>query len=393
MTKRIISVVLAVVLLCPALARAEGTKRDPLNQKSSSVRVSKSDVYFEDFTSVPSGSLPSSISPQGTIKITTEEKEVKEGYSKNCLVFTDDLTTNEWKANNFNIVLPELTSGVYMFEIRYKYTPLDDVKYNGAAINICDKSNRQLQRTTISPDSGTTYFNLETADSIKFDNSGKINHDTWYTLKVVADFDKQQFDGSLLNEGTNNTVSKIDAMCLDGQPFNNISHIMFTSNRYGGVWVFDYIKVTKSPRLEEILGDIYANIVKGVPQKKIPAPQSHAVAGRINIMYNGKYKYTTLAPYAGEKGNILATAQNLSEILGLEYSRTGNEYILTNGEYELKFEVSSDIARYDGKKVQLCDKTAQSSKQLFVPVKDVCEYFGFDYGYSDNTVIIEGGEE
>ena len=128
--KRIISVILILLLVCPVISMAAATRRPqklwPGAIKTVPTRGGADDILFEDFTSVASGLYPKGVTggQSDTGYVTTEEVEVLPGYTKNCLVLYDTDSTDSFSGTRATIAVSE-TKGIIRYEVRYKYIPTE----------------------------------------------------------------------------------------------------------------------------------------------------------------------------------------------------------------------------------------------------------------------------
>ena len=387
MFKKIICLVLVVALLCPTLAMAEALREDPKAVGKKLNRSKPTDIFFEEFTGVAEGSLPTSV-PAGA-NITTAPYEVAPGYTKNCLQITDTTPDNTYSGVSANVNFGTVSGGKVEFEMRYKYIPTDGSNWSSFDIGLYDSAGAKPHRLVVASANGATHFNYGYADTAALESS-RISHDTWYTYRLIIDFDEQQITGTLKNEGTGSVGTKAQAAWMDGNKHNDISRLELLSQVYSGIWVIDYVRVGKYDGTLEIEEDPYANIQKGVEQIKIPAPVNGAVEGRINITKDGVYKYVTSAPYVSEEtGDILMTAKNFADINGLGYLRQGDVFTVTKGDKAVTFTSGSADVKIGSKKDTLKEKAVRKGTQLYVSVKSLCEIFDVAYGYdADNQTIL-----
>lgn len=383
--------VLSLVLGCTTVAFAEALREDTKAKGKTPKRFDATDVAVEDFTGVPEGTLPSTVTGNSS-DIRTEMHEVLPGYFKNCLVIDDKSHDNTYTGLTAYYNLGGL-KGKKEITIRYKY-----IKTEGSIRDWCSfifgfySSKGMFSRTVVASANGATHFNYGGVDSTAVE-SGCMNQDTWYTLTYVINFepddDSSHLSAKLFNEGKKTTGSKSNAYWYEGNEHNELSRIMFQSSMYGGKYVIDYIRVRDGKYLTEIEEtDPFANIQKGVTQIKIPAPVNGAVVGRVNITLDGNYKYTTLAPYVAPNGSVMVTAKNLADMFGLGYLRKGSEYTVALDSKEIVFTPDSASAKSGSKTIALTDKAVVSGTQLFVPADVICDAAGYDCAYDAATNIL-----
>lgn len=393
---------LSLVLGCTTVAFAEAMREDPKAKAKVPKRFEDTDVCYEDFTGVEPGNLPSTISANSNT-IYTEIYEVLPGYKKNCLVVDDLSHDNTYTGVTAYYNFGSL-KGKKEITIRYKYLPTDGAIKDWCAFIIAFYSQKgMLSRTVVGSADGKTHFNYGGIDSTTVETS-PINHDTWYTLTTVIDFDAEDnasyLSARLFNETKKTTGMKTNAYWYQGEGHEDVNRVMLQSSMYGGKYVFDYIRVRDGKYITDVEEtDPFADIKKGVEQIKIPAPVNGAVAGRVNITLDGSYKYTTLAPYAAANGSVMVTAKNLADMFGLGYLRSGSECTVTVGDKAIVFTADSDKAKAGNKTVTLADKAVLSGNQIFVPADVICDEAGYacTFDAASNTLVItkktEGGDK
>ena len=385
--------VLSLVLGCTTVAFAEALREDTKAKAKTPKRFDSTDVAVEDFTGVPEGTLPSTVTANSP-DIRTEMHEVAPGYVKNCLIIDDKSHDNTYSGITAYYNVGGL-KGKKEVTIRYKY-----IKTEGSIRDWCSfifgfySAKGMFSRTVVASANGATHFNYGGVDSTAVE-SGCMNQDTWYTLTYVINFepddDSSYLSAKLFNEGQKTTGSKSNAYWYEGNEHNELNRIMFQSSMYGGKYVIDYIRIRDGKYLTETEEtDPFANIQKGVTQIKIPAPVNDAVEGRVNVTLDGNYKYTTLAPYVAPNGSVMVTAKNLADMFGLGYLRKGSEYTVTIDTKEIVFTPDSASAKSGAKTITLTDKAVANGTQLFVPADVICDAAGYDctYDAATNTLVV-----
>ena len=396
--KRIISLILAVLLLCPTFAMADATKapkKDYYAKKTSSSSSSKklyeprdNDIKLYTFTDAAPGSLPGGITGSGSYgTVATEEMDV-DGKKKNCLVLTDiDSSTdnNGVKAS----VDAGGAKGIVGVDFRIKYIPDETSDWVNFVADFRGEKN-YMSRFMIHSTTGILRFNNTGAHNTGFE---KIAHDTWYTINYTINTETGYVDAMFTNEATGNNVTIFDADHLNkSEVFNNIS---METLRYSGKVVFDYIRIYQA---ENMLSqrEMDLNIEKGTTQIRVPAPAAKPVEGRINIMVDGEYKYTTLKPYVSQTGNVMATAKNLALMFDLKYSREGSLYTMENDTTKIVIDMASGTAQVNGKNAAIKEPAVLEGLQVYVPVESVASILDLEYSYDDAkklVTIAKGGNE
>lgn len=395
--KRIISLILAVLLLCPTFAMADATKapKKDYYAKKSATAVSSNkyakqdnDIMLYTFADVAPGSLPGGIAGSGNYGSVTTELIDVDGMQKNCLVIEDTDPGDSSNGVTGTIALGG-KSGRIGLEYRMKYIPDEKSGWVNYTMDFYgDKG--YYSRFMIHSSTGVLRFNNTGNHNMGFE---KIQPDAWYTIKYIIDTDKKIVEAVFINEATDKRMSAYETEPLnDGKILNNIK---FQTLKYGGKLVFDYIRVTEE---EDLLSEAEdRSIQKGRPQIRKAAPVAKPVAGRINVMVDGEYKYTTQKPYVSANGNVMVTAKNLALMFGLEYSREGSVYTIANDKTTIVIDMTSGTCEANGKKAALKEAAAENGVQLFVPVESVATILGAAYEYDEAselvTITTKGGNK
>ena len=375
--KKIISIALILVLMFSVSASAEGWRIYPKKAVKNGVDKAQYHAYI-DFTDVDEGMLPNGVSGNKA-EISTAIHNV-DGRDKNCLQIVDNDHGSGWTNNNATINVAPL-NGLVEFKIRYKY-----IKPAGGESDYCqysmyvyDSKGTQITYMVISSVNGNTRFNP--GGNGEFDiETQKINNDTWYTATMVYDFNKNEMDVELFNEGLKAYYTKQGSGMFTDAGGDNIAKIVFGTQNYGGTYIIDYVSVRKTDKRLTPNRDYLKGIKKGVEQIKTPSPISLKYTDRVNIVKDGVYKYTTKAPYISDKGNVMITAKNIADILDLGYDIKNGKYIIASGDKTLEFT--------QGNESGLSEAPVLKDGQLFVPAKDVLDAFGITYTFDADTLTI-----
>lgn len=339
-------------------------------------RRGKNSILFHDFSSAEPGTTPSGIGIGGTsggCYVTTEIYEVAPGVRKNCLVMYDATFDSSYSGPSVSIPVGGADSGLVSVEVRYMFDKKEGTSSNYTALPIMLKSSSDsmMSRHLVASANGFQHINGGGVDQTVMENEC-ISANTWYTATWIIDFDKQRLDFTLLNEGKNSRNYAMDLGFYDGNESKNLSQILIQSQCYGGTWVFDYVKLNKeSARM--VQGESDNSIKKGVEAEIIAAPATRPLDGRINICVDGKYKYTTEAPYTADNGAVMATAKNLASFFGARYLRLGDSYTISSGDKTLTINANSGGGGIT--------QAQQKDNQLFISVEELCKAFGYEYGY------------
>jgi len=375
--KKIISIALVLVLIFSVSASAEGWRIYP--SKTSKEKIDKSSyVAYWDFTDVDEGMFPAGVSGNRA-EVSTAIHNV-DGKKKNCLQIVDNDHSKTWTGIQANFTVPP-TSGLVEFKIRYKYIKPSSGESTYAQFTqyAYDSTGQQLSYMVTSSVNGATRFNPGGNGECDLEPQMLAN-DTWYTLTYVFDFDKDEMDVELVNEGIGAYYNKMKTKLFSDAGGKDLAKFNFGSQCYGGTFVIDYAYVKKTDKRMQLNRDYLKGIKKGVAQIKTPAPISLAYAERINIVKDGVYKYTTKAPYVSENGNVMVTAKNIADILDLGYDIKNGKYILNKGETKLTF-TAGDAAG-------LSEAPVFKDGQLFVAIKDVLDALGMAYTLEADTLTI-----
>lgn len=126
--------------------------------------------------------------------------------------------------------------------------------------------------------------------------------------------------------------------------------------------------------------------VRPIEPPYIDAPETHPVAGKINVCYNGTYKYFDYEPLM-RNSRVLLPFRRTFEMLGMEISYNAEERSATgkNGEYEVKITAGSNTATVNGVSHTL-DVTPQIIENSFyVPVRFISQSVGKNVDWEDST--------
>ena len=360
--KRIICLALAIAIVMSGfVAFAESRRINPRHVKKPLNRMTENTVMLYDFTNTTVGSSPIGFGAGATITI--DEFDVGGGYKKNCMVVEDTSHDGGYTGPITSAPLAA-TEGTMSVEMRYKYLPSGTSSFASVIFGFDQNGKRAARFTTASANGYSVYCDKHTIES------ARIYQDTWYTLKVIFDFDENVSDAYLTNEATGVTKSALNVEWYTAGEFTGLDKFAIQGMSYGGIWVIDYIRQEKNVE-RNMMGD---SIEKGCPQINIPSPVSHALKNKTNITLDGKYKYTTVSPVIKD-GKVYATAKNIARILGLTYTEIGGDAKISAG-----------------------DKTysvPSSAEKGMVAIEDVAKQFGVGYEYNaeTNTVVLTTGKE
>lgn len=384
--KKLISLIASASVLCSSLAFAAAVRFDPYSVVEIPDRRKPNDIFFEDFTSVEEGFLPSSTSGQknDNINVTTASYDIGGGAEKNCLVIDDLNHAAAYSGGQATVSVGNQT-GLIGVEIRYKYLPSETSNWASFEMQFKDLAGKQISRTCVASGNGTTHFNYGGPGTYALEAT-RIVHDGWYTLTYVLDLDEKRLDGMLTNETTGVVTQTLNSEYYqDGG--NNLTNLNFVASYYGGTYVIDYIRVTKETgRMEE--SETVDNIEKGRPAETVAKPVSHAVKEKVNITLDGKYKYTTKNPVV-EGEAVLVTAKNVASIFNLSYYMTVDGAVIKSDKNLYTIAPDGSGIKKNKNPMSLSASCKAEDKQVFIPIGDIAEDLGYEYSYNSETNTVE----
>ena len=385
--KRIISIILVFLLVCPVISMAAATRRPqklwPGAIKTAPTRGGENDILFQDFTTGAPGVLPQGVtsSKSDTGYGTTEEHEVMPGYTKNCLVLYDTDSTDSYTGSRAKITVPE-AKGLIRYEMRYKYIPTENNTHCALVIALQGASG-EFNRVVVSSSNGSTNLNFAQANAATLEPA-RITHDAWYTLTMTIDFKDGVVEAMLKNEATGKTYTKFDSSYSQGTSHSALTMVDLNTQRWGGKYVFDYIRVTSTDEYLSWASEV--EIEKGFPPVYTAAPSDGAIAGRINVKLNDSYVYTTVKPVESANGNVMVSARNLAHAMGATYARDGGKVTVTLGDKVAVFTDGSDKVSVNGNNTSLTDASVLKGNQLMVSAQSFAEIFGGAYSYDKSAM-------
>ena len=378
--KNLIAISCAAALLAPAPGFADALRFDPYPRGTDAAtgRARSNDIMFQDFTSVAPDSLPMGVSgTSGSGFVTTAKYEVMPDYTKNCLLVSDTDHTTAYSGVQAD-VLTGNQKGMVGVEIRYKYLPNDsgNSTYSSLALRLYDSNGDIISMNSVAAANGNQFFNYGGQSQTTVEGA-KITTDVWYTASWIVDFEAQRVEFKLLNEATGTVSYALDSMYYSsGLNSTELAKVAMRTEVYGGNWIFDYVRVSDEPERMTMS----ANIQKGVPIEKTAGPVSAPLKGRINILVNGRYMYTTAAPYLKDNGAVMITLKNMAGFLNAQYTRNGKQYIIRLGDKTLVINADKGgegISTYEEK-----------GNQLFVSAEEVCTMLGCTYSYNEENQTV-----
>lgn len=386
--KKVISLVVAALVVTSATAFGEAFRFDHKRQKEAVSRRQANDLYYFDFTDVEAGMMPTGITggTNANGEVTTEKRKV-DGVDKNCLIVKDtDHTTGSVGSPSARVNTDSLT-GLVGVEMRMKYEKTGESNWNSLVVQF-NADEGMSSRVVCGSGNGILNFQTNGMNAL---TKGAITIDGWYTLKVIFDYDNQVAD-VLMTEESTNTKTIFTDVALNIGKWSNLKNINIYTTIRGGDWVFDYIRVSRETERMEVedLG-----IQKGVPANMIAGPVSKAVSGRVNIKVNDRYKYTTTAPYISEKDNVMVTVRGAAAVFSMACFETENGFIVKNADNEFVFAKDGTQAKLNGKTLTLSESGAVKDGQLFVPAADIAKALKYECSLDkeNNTLFITNGQE
>ena len=393
--KRLVSMVAAVAIVAASSTAFAATFRhSKKNQVVIPDRSSKGDYYYEDFTGVEPGNLPTGVTGGSNSNgyFTTEVTDIGKGINKNCFLLVDESHATGVGSTPYSTINLKNYKGKVGIEVRFKYVPTSSESKWSSFVMALYSPEGMFHRTVCASANGTLGFNYGGNDSQSL-TMGAIGHDTWYTLNTVVDFDEQLMNAQFRDEGNSKTKMLEDVMFYENKTFDGLSKIDFRSSEYGGKWYVDYVRVYKVgddfefPEYE----DMSANAIKkgSAEPAKVPAPINDAIAGRTNINIDGKYKFTTKAPKVSGS-EVLVTAKNVASFFNLAYSITDKGEVIKGDDVEFVVAKDGSGIKNGSSATKLSAKCVADSNQVFIPIGDIAKELGYTYTYdsASNTAVI-----
>lgn len=383
--KRFVGVLAAIAVIASSSTGLAATWRHSRKgQAKLPDRGGKNDYYYQDFSNVESGTLPAGISGGSNSNgyITTEVTDIGGGVMKNCFKLVDESHETGVGSTPSSVINLPNYKGLVGIDIRFKYVPTSDESLWSSFVIAWYSPEGMISRTACASGSGAINFNYGGQDSTKV-TPENVKHDNWYTLRAIVDFDLALMDAEFTDDSTKETMQLLDKQFYSAGTFSNLSKIDFRSSEYGGSWYIDYIRVYKATEgFEEKVLDIK----KGSAEPdKVPGPKTSAVAGRTNILMNGRYKFTTKAPKVAD-GNVLVTAKNVASFFNLAYAVTDSGEVIKTDSQE--YTVTEDGIKKDSSAMKLSAKPVKDGAEIFIPIGDIAKELGYEYSYDAAANVV-----
>ncbi len=374
--KKLVSIIAAIsVIAASSTGFAATWRHSRKGEVKLPSRAGENDYYYQDFIGVEPGVLPAGMigSSNSNGTHSTEITDIG-GVEKNCYVL-EDLSHEMGKGstNSSSISLNNI-KGLVGVDIRFKYEKTGSSDWSSFVIEYHAPEGLS-SRMYCGSANGKLFFNNSVL-------SGTIVPGNWYTLKCILDYDLQIADCELLDEANKTSKQVIQGPLYADKEFTCLSSINFRSSELGGKWYTDYIRVYKATEgFEEKVPDVK----KGSAEpNKVPGPKTSAVAGRTNILMDGRYKFTTKAPKVAD-GNVLVTAKNVASFFNLAYEATSEGEIIKTD--SAKYTVTADGIKKDASPMKLSAKPVKDGAEVFIPIGDIAKELGYEYSYDASANV------
>lgn len=387
--KKLLSLLVATTMICSTSAFAIASRTDYRKEVVVESKAQANDLYFEDFTSVKPGEIPTSVvaTPKTDLGyVTTAKTDVGNGKEKNCLMLVDTNGAKDVYTGAIAQIKPGgKYTGLIGIEYRYKFMKKDGGNNWMSFMQSAYGSNgAQASYTYILSNNGQ----LQTYDSATNVSlmSEVATDEAWFTIKMVINTEKQVFDISALSEKSGKYNVKAGLKYYTDKP-EDIASLYFRTSAWDGTYAIDYIRFTQESEMM-VTGEDGASKVYEI----IPGPKHNELVGRTNIKVDDKIKYTTKAPKVVD-GNVLVTAKNLASFLDMNYFKNSEGYILQKDKLRYVInEDGSEISR-GGMPIELSELCTKEDRQVFVPIETIVKALGYKYQFDTetNTVNISTG--
>jgi len=393
---RIVSLILCMTLVCTMNAFAWSTKNDDLfddEETDSFGGRAASDLFYDDFSDVPSGTVPQgyAVSANGCI-VTVESADVGNGEEKNCLLLHDNRNSGSTEFIGPKVIRNfEKQTSVFALEYRFKTVQLNS---DIAPLNVqlCLENAVALSVMASSGDGI-----LRISDEAILGNS-KLPYGEWFTVRVVMDVSSGKADVKLQaeclkgNEGNYHPRAehnrKLGTVTLSDIPFatgfagDGINNVSFSTQRWEGKQYFDYIKVEAGAK----------RMTTNVEEFKIEAPVTenpqNVPSGRyINLYFNDEYHFWSNTPFS-VKGRTVVPLKNYAKLLDIECTIDGDGITLVKNGVEIRMTLRATEAYVNGSKAQLDTAPAEKNGVVYIPVRFVSEAFGYNIGWVGETSTV-----
>ena len=205
------------------------------------------------------------------------------------------------------------------------------------------------------------------------DTAAKLN--TWCTMRFCVYPESRTFDARF-NGQTYKGLKYRSDYSMDG-----IDYIMFKTGNGKPDIVIDYYLIEKGE-------DLNAG-VRGIEPEYTDPPVNHAIAGIINVCYNGQYKYFDYRP-VNINSRVLLPFRRAFEMLGLEisYEEDTATAIGKNDAFEIRVTKGSNVAYVNGKAEELDVAPAVIENSFYIPIRFVSQSLGKSVDWEDETKTV-----
>ena len=390
--KKLVSIIAAIFVIAASSTGFAATWRHSRKgEVKLPSRAGKNDYYYQDFTGVEPGVLPSGFLG-GSNSNGTHSTEITNvgGVEKNCYVLEDLSHEKGMGSTPTSSISLNNLKGLVGMEIRLKYEKTGSSNWSSLVIEHTSPEG-MASRTVCASANGAFQFNYGGLGGAKVTN--QIVPGNWYTFKYVLDFDLQLMDCEAIDEAAKKTTQVLQSQFYSATPFSNLSAISFRSSEFGGKWYVDYIRIYKA---EDHIEEAEFTGKKGSADPVlVPGPKSLAIKGRTNIMMNGRYKFTTKAPKVNGD-QVLVTAKNVASFFNLAYSVTDNGDVIKGDNVEFTIAKDGSGIKKDSSAMKLSASCVAEGKEIFIPIGDIAKELGYSYSYdaaSDVVTLTAPAEE
>lgn len=295
-----------------------------------------------------------------------EVKKVSDGAKEVKVLTLTDVSDDEGIALYKNF---DKTEGVTAVEVRFRYS----TAMNNFSISVGGGSGI-ISRVTVSATGEVSV--TDGAEFKKFkDTTVRLNN--WCTIRFCIYPDKTRADVRCNNEILKNLTY------YQGYTEKNADYLLFKTREGKPVVEIDYYTVQNGSDLDASVQPIIPPYVDG--------PIPHAVPGKINVLYNGEYKFFDYQPIIKDS-RVLLPFRRIFEMLGLEISYDDRTKTATgkNEDYEVKITNGSNTVYVNGVAKTVDVTPGIINNSFYVPVRFVSQSIGKNVDWEDEskTVII-----
>ena len=204
----------------------------------------------------------------------------------------------------------------------------------------------------------------------------------WFTHRIIVDLenDLAQIRVTSPQLGIDKTYTELGLCTKESKTPETINKLFFDTQTGDGKMVFDYIKVESNP--EDLPGaDEYIHPEELIEPVYCETPTEHPKQNGINIMVDGKYKYTA-TPLFIDSNATMIYFKNFAQITG---GKINDNLSVTVNNTVMEFFENSAYCRVNGVDNDMSIKTVDLNGKLFVPLRFVAESSGYNVGWDSET--------